>query len=212
MRFFNAQIIILALFIGVVATTSANAQFREVTPDQPNETSALVPTKQPFVKPKIEAEPAEAAAVEDSSESADSGSQKTEPEKAEPKEAEPKEAESKEAESKETESKETETELSSSETDKISGVDPYKSFRITKKDGATAPSPSDQIHHSPVVFDGIEPGVIRPSMSWNLSGVNRPRRSKWMKVPFWSIPSKVFVRSTFSRTQMKSRSSRSLSI
>ena len=173
MRFFNAQIIILALFIGVVATTSANAQFREVTSDQPNETSALVPTKQPFVKPKIEAEPAEAAAVEDSSESADSGSQKaeskaaeskaaeskeTESKETESKEAESKEAESKETESKETETKETETELSSSETDKISGVDPYKSFRITKKDGATAPSPSDQFHHSPVVFDGIEPG------------------------------------------------------
>ena len=59
MRFSNAQIFILAVFIGVVATTSANAQFREVTPDQPNETSALVPTKQPFVKPKIERGPRE---------------------------------------------------------------------------------------------------------------------------------------------------------
>ena len=83
MRYFNAQVIILALLSGVVATTSANAQFREVTPDQPNETQGLVPTKQPFVKPKIESEPAETASVEDPSESADSELQDTESKAAE---------------------------------------------------------------------------------------------------------------------------------
>ena len=151
---------VLSLSLAVSLAPTASAQFREISPDQPDGSTAaeLVPTNQPFVPPKVEppkAVPEQLQPVPVPVLDSVVPTPLAVPTETPANTPTPIASEQQAAESVPPVPKQDDEPTAV----EISTVDPFQSFKTESAGAATAPSPSDRVGHSALIFNQAEPGA-----------------------------------------------------